>query len=210
MKRLLSIREKVKKLPVFATGPSVLDAISSPLARRSRRVNRNITPYLSSANFPNTTRSCHRPCVYLPCKCCISRSLATCASIGNLPLRGVSSLPLPIELKTPMRIFSFAPRPDPEPHASPMLLFLVVLGEVSLIMNLRWASGPRAPADDFVTRPDAQRDDRGMEMAVTVRMLEVISWTLVANWRIAKIAMEVCQQRQRKIWKTDQKATYQG
>ena len=37
--------------------------------------------------------------------------------------------------------------------------------------------------------PDAQREERGRDMAVTVRMFEEISGMVVANWRIAKTAL---------------------
>lgn len=55
-------------------------------------------------------------------------------------------------------------------------------------MNLRCASGPRAPADGLFVDAEAHREDRGREMAVTVRMFELISGMSEANWRMVKMA----------------------
>lgn len=72
------------------------------------------------------------------------------------------------------------------------MLFFLVPAELAVVlstMNLLWASGPRAPAEGLEVLPEAQREESGSEIAVTVRMLLLISGTVWANWRIVKRAV---------------------
>lgn len=81
-----------------------------------------------------------------------------------------------------------------------LLVVLVLLAPVlELMINFRWASGPRAALGGVSVAAEAQREVRGREMAVTPRTMETMLLVGMRDWRIEKTAGD-CQCLSRKQW----------